>query len=130
MVRRCWSREAAAAAGRRTTAARTAAAAAVWSGGNGSAPGLETPVDIAPYNARRHEHSAVEGDPSGTSVHDRDGRDPRDLEGKPARHRHLDFGMAPGADYSSLATGGTGGAMEGGRPGKNGAYEVYRRRAC
>jgi hypothetical protein len=26
-------------------------------GGNGSAPGLETPVDIAPYNARRHEHS-------------------------------------------------------------------------
>ena len=32
--------------------------------------------------------------------------------------------MAPGADYSSLATGGTGGAMEGGRPGRNGAYQT------
>ena len=93
-------------------------------GGNGSAPGLETPVDIEPFNVQRHEHSSAEGDGSGTSVHDRGGRDPRDLVGKPARHRHIDGGLAPGADYSSLATGGTGGALAGGRPGRNGGYAV------
>ena len=59
MVRPCWSREAAAAAAaaRRIDCCAHGGGGGGLVGGNGSAPGLETPVDIAPYNARRHEHS-------------------------------------------------------------------------
>ncbi|KAH8047683.1 fibronectin type 3 domain-containing protein [Aureococcus anophagefferens] len=48
------------------------------------------------------------------------GSDARDLSGPHARHRHVDLGEAPGADYSAVAAGGGGSQGAGGDPGRRG----------
>ncbi|KAJ1455284.1 hypothetical protein M885DRAFT_520609 [Pelagophyceae sp. CCMP2097] len=81
-------------------------------GGNGNAPGFATPVETA---QGRHEYSPESSD----------ALDARDLGGPHARHRHLDLGRAPGADYSKLAAGGSGATqIDAGLGGESGSYAV------
>jgi hypothetical protein len=88
-----------------------------------------------------HEYNHADGTPvdnlrditAGTQRAEFGVNDVRDSYGLPARHAHLDWGFAPGADYSNLASGGEGGAgwaLEGGKGagaggagGTSGAYE-------
>ncbi|KAH8097388.1 fibronectin type 3 domain-containing protein [Aureococcus anophagefferens] len=93
-------------------------------GEDGYAPGLATPVDVGLYGAARDEYSAVDGDGSGTIAVDVGGSDARDLSGPHARHRHVDLGEAPGADYSAVAAGGGASQGAGGDPGAPGSFEA------
>lgn len=78
-------------------------------GGNGATP-EDTPRDNAGDAARKRNQF----------------NDERDETGLEAEHVHLDYGFAPGADYSEIANGGGGaGLVSGGAAGQSGSY-VYR----
>ena len=52
--------------------------------------------------------------------------DPRDKEGLPAFHTHLDRGFAPTAYYDNNSVGGLGGSQEfSGKPGNSSQYDVF-----
>lgn len=91
-------------------------------GEDGHAPdGSSIPLDESVTQIVRDEYHShnVEGDT-------------RDFMGLPARHLHLDFGAAgPDANYSILATGGTGASsLAPGRPGQASSYLVSRSGKC
>jgi len=93
----------------------------------GEQPALSTPTHINEDEAAgeqvRAEYTGVDesAEPSGYA-------DPRDVNGMPAHHNHLDRGFAPNASYDVLSTGGTGGSLISadhyGLPGVSGSYKV------
>jgi subtilisin-like proprotein convertase family protein len=94
---------------------------------SGSASLLETPVHIGEdVSAADKIRSEFSGDDESYEVTPE--TDPRDVNGMPAHHSHLDRGFAPNASYSILATGGTGGSLDTslhyGLPGISGSYKV------
>lgn len=91
-------------------------------GEDGQAPdGYSIPLDESVTHIVRDEYHSqnVEGDT-------------RDFVGLPARHLHLDYGAAgPDANYTALATGGTGASsLAPGRPGLASSYLVSRSGKC